>query len=279
MPTINCGKQSPNKLAMFSDFCLDVGIGERLELIKEAGFGAVMLNTNDGGCDIKFERQLRLCEKNNLRISCVHLPFDSLDNSYTANDIWQNENRFFDKIASDLVLCGQNGINIAVLHLTFGPNAPQPNETGFERMRKLCSIALRNNVKLALENRRNTPHIEEVFTHVNSQALALCYDIGPEAVYQKNMFEPQRLAQIHPAVIVHIHDNNGKKDDHMLPFDGTVDFNAVAKQMKAMNYQGDVLLEPRKSYSKQYQPLSPREFIHLAYEKATVFQKLFNNLP
>ena len=41
----------------------------------------------------------------------------------------------------------------------------------------------------------------------------------------------------------HVHDNRGKTDDHLVPFDGTIEWPAALTAMQKVGYDGTVLLE------------------------------------
>ena len=42
----------------------------------------------------------------------------------------------------------------------------------------------------------------------------------------------------------HIHDNNGKSDQHLMPFYGTIDWKAYIDVMREIGYDGTVCMEP-----------------------------------
>jgi sugar phosphate isomerase/epimerase len=44
-------------------------------------------------------------------------------------------------------------------------------------------------------------------------------------------------------VTTHVHDNDGKQDDHRVPFDGRLDWNAALMAMQKIGYEGTYLME------------------------------------
>ena len=42
---------------------------------------------------------------------------------------------------------------------------------------------------------------------------------------------------------LHIQDNHGQRDDHLLPGDGAIDWDDVTAVLKEIGYRGDVVLE------------------------------------
>jgi sugar phosphate isomerase/epimerase len=73
---------------------------------------------------------------------------------------------------------------------------------------------------------------------------------------------------------IHLHDNFKKKDDHNLPFDGTVNFEDAIKKIKDMNYNGYVIIE--SGYSNYYNNLSIEDYYKLAYERGLKVNEMFS---
>jgi sugar phosphate isomerase/epimerase len=44
-------------------------------------------------------------------------------------------------------------------------------------------------------------------------------------------------------VTTHVHDNRGRTDDHLLPFEGTIDWQAALTGIQKVGYEGTLLLE------------------------------------
>ena len=66
---------------------------------------------------------------------------------------------------------------------------------------------------------------------------------------------------------LHVHDNHRvfDHDEHLIPFDGTVDFESVAADIRESGFAGTVMLEiiPR-NYPGFYDALSVEEYLHKA---------------
>ncbi len=66
-------------------------------------------------------------------------------------------------------------------------------------------------------------------------------------------------------MVLHLHDNGGKYNQHQLPFDGGIDWVSVMKKIAITGYQGATSLEPM---NWDYEYLSIQQFLNLAYKKA-----------
>ena len=73
-------------------------------------------------------------------------------------------------------------------------------------------------------------------------------------------------------ICTHIHDNCGLKDadDHLLPFDGVVDFNRFAEHIQNSGYKGSLMLEVFNIVHR-YDDLTAEQFLEKA---AGVVKKL-----
>ena len=84
--------------------------------------------------------------------------------------------------------------------------------------------------------------VSELVSKIDSPYLGWCFDTGHAncfgilpSVLQECSCTPRSL---------HIQDNNGAgMDEHLIPGDGTVDWNSVVENLMAVNYTGDVVLE------------------------------------
>jgi sugar phosphate isomerase/epimerase len=76
-----------------------------------------------------------------------------------------------------------------------------------------------------------------------------CLDIGHvNVVAQHKGFEQVNYKHMCEVLgdkiqVLHVHDNNGIKDQHLIPFAGNVDWNEVVKGLKSIGYSGNLSLE------------------------------------
>ena len=99
-------------------------------------------------------------------------------------------------------------------------------------------------VQIAFENQRKLANIAWTFEEIeDAPNVGFCWDTGHE-----NCFTPGR--QYMPLfgkklICTHIHDNNGvfDHDEHLLPFDGKLDFVRAARQIRESGFTGALVLE------------------------------------
>ncbi|WKL24379.1 TIM barrel protein (plasmid) [Sinorhizobium meliloti] len=76
---------------------------------------------------------------------------------------------------------------------------------------------------------------DRLFSRYEAAFIGLCYDSG-----HWELLEPGGLTVLerygNRLIATHIHDNFGAKDNHLLPFDGRLDWNAITKAIAATDY-------------------------------------------
>jgi sugar phosphate isomerase/epimerase len=69
---------------------------------------------------------------------------------------------------------------------------------------------------------------------------------------------------------LHLHDNNGRKDSHLLPGLGTIDWQRVSARLKKTGYQGAISLEAMQAPGDKS---GAEEFLRRARESLTLAYK------
>ena len=102
-------------------------------------------------------------------------------------------------------------------------------DAAFSSLEHLSLFAKQRGVTLALENTPGemaTPaNLKHFLEQTRLTNVKLCFDTG-HAHIEGGV--PAAIGIIRNLVVTtHVHDNNGERDDHLLPYDGTVDWNAM----------------------------------------------------
>ena len=117
------------------------------------------------------------------------------------------------------------------LHLATGHQAADPRkfDAAFNSLEHLAIFAKERGVTIALQNTPNelgSPSSLAQFikeTHLHN--VVFCFDIG-HAHIEGGATEGYHLMRDRIAY-AHIHDNHGEKDEHLLPYEGTIDWDAA----------------------------------------------------
>ena len=257
-------QQSMNRYSIFSWFSYELPIEERLALIKEAGFDAVMLWWGDKDRRV----QPKLAREAGLEVENAHAPCNN------ANSIWEDNaagEEYVRALFQSIEECCELSIPVLVVHITSFREYPQISELGLGRLRKLIEFAERKEVCIALENTCFLQPLKYLFNNIDSDYLGFCYDSGHENFSKPyvdwlSMYGNRLTA-------MHLHDNFGGNDAHLLPFDGGINWTRVLESLKGsrpiefLSFELD--FNRKTPDSCIYGNLSAQEYLELAYERVT----------
>jgi sugar phosphate isomerase/epimerase len=138
-----------------------------------------------------------------------------------------------DEIKRTLEVTEKVPCKFLIQHIGHGRQAADPRklDAAFTSLENLSMFAKARGVTIALENTPSelgSPSVLHKFlidTHLND--LKLCFDIGHAHIDEGVV--PGFEAMRDHLVSSHIHDNHGDKDEHLLPFDGTIDWDAALR--------------------------------------------------
>ena len=68
---------------------------------------------------------------------------------------------------------------------------------------------------------------------------------------------------------IHLHDNCGEKDSHLVPFDGEIDWRQKSKQIADSSYTGSITIESEYNVSAQYRRYELTDFLSSAFASDT----------
>ena len=234
---------------------------ETIYAIKNAGFDGVFLQWFNKNWEFSQQEQLELCRKLGLEILFVHLGYKGI------NDLWSEESQGDELVSgylNDLDVCKNNRVDMVVMHLTSKTDAPPPSQIGLTRLKKIIEYAEKLNIKIAFENTKIFGYLEYVFENIKSDNIGICLDVGHCHAHFDDEFNWQFFKN--KIWAVHLHDNDKSKDQHLLPFDGTIDWNYYETKLNEANYTGPVTLE--SCYRNEYLKLSLEDFYKLSLERA-----------
>jgi sugar phosphate isomerase/epimerase len=143
------------------------------------------------------------------------------------------------------------GASVVVLHVgvpVLSPPAPEANDTGAARrsLETIAAACTNAGLRLAVEVIPNALATPSAVRGWLESDLALdhagaCLDVG-----HANMAggAPEGIEELSEHVITtHVHDNRGRTDDHLVPFDGTVDWTATLLALAKIGYTGPLVFE------------------------------------
>lgn len=240
-----------------------VGYEKAVELVAKAGFDAwdfsmfdmarydwatntvFQLDNELRGKDYaSFAKKLRrIGEDNGIHCNQSHAPFP----------VNCAETRSYLKRAIECTALA--GGSICIIH----PDNYSPAEKNAEMYFELLPFAKECGVKIATENMwcwdrekdqasvAACSHHDDFLAHikaVNDPYLVACLDLGHAEMKGLDTTAEKMIHTLGEHLqALHIHDNDLKHDSHQIPFSMSMDFDKIAKALKAIDYKGYFTLE------------------------------------
>ena len=242
---------------------------DTIDAIREAGFQNVFLQWYDNNLEISQEAQAAYCQKLGLRIIFAHLGYQNI------NDIWLDTSegeKLVERYCRDIDACREQGIDHVMMHLCSKSQAPGPNAIGLDRFRRITDHAKNVGVKVSFENTKIKGYQE--FIVKNIPDAGICYDAGHVHAH----FDDDYDFSFFKGKIdcIHLHDNHGEHDEHLLPGDGTLNWQNAMKGLKSSGYDGPLTLEI--VYRKDYEVMDIEEFYKEGYRRGEWLSKIWEEL-
>ena len=213
-------------------------------LIGEAartGVGAIELFCSRGHFDYRSPDDARELASwlagNNLALQSIHSPttrdFNTARESGTPLSISDPERmrrqEAVDEIKRALDLVDFVPFQYCIQHVARPRDMPDPRrwDAAFSSLELLSLFAKQRGVTLALENTPGemaTPaNLKNFLDTTRLTNVKLCFDTGHAHIQSGGAAALETIKDI--VVTTHIHDNLGERDDHLLPFEGNIDWN------------------------------------------------------
>ncbi|HWQ57847.1 MAG TPA: sugar phosphate isomerase/epimerase family protein [Clostridia bacterium] len=212
-----------------------------------------------GEADDRIERA-RLAREYGLAIGPAHAELDGLNPIWLPGDACEG---ILAELTAEIEDCARAEADPLVLHLTNGDSPPPVSEIGLARFGELIALAECLHVRLAFENVRRAEHLMAVLDAFPSPAAGLCWDCGHAPLWTPDVdflsLYGNRL------FAVHLNDNDGTADQHLIPFDGALDWDDIAARLVRAGYRGPVSVEAEYSASGRYADTSVEEFLARTY--------------
>jgi len=266
--------------------CLcDISTVDALEKIKAAGFESFFTG------EYKTEDVARIkarADALGLTYEFIHAPFHGI------NEMWMPGLGYitvFDYMKESIDAAQKNGIPTVITHVSSGWKAPKVNDLGLARYDELVLYARERGVTLAFENLRLLGNLACLVDRYDGiENVRFCFDCGHEHCYTKTV----KLLDVFTDRVccTHIHDNHSRDlndkvsdgDEHLLPFDGTVDWENAMARLAKTGYDGILTFElkrqnqPGRHVNDKYLAMTPEMYFAEAQARACRLAAMRNRM-
>ncbi len=263
------------KLVLSTGMGFDTTTSEQIKIMKEVGWDGFFTCWEPGE---DLNAYARLASDLGMLYQSVHAPFGEVDK------LWESESEG-DKYADVQIDClraaKDAGVDLVIQHAIIGMERCTPTPLGLKRYEKIFTAAENIGVTVALENTEGEIYVEALMREFGSSPnVGFCIDTGHEMCYNERRDIIGKYAD--KLVCTHLNDNFGRTgdsitwldDSHVLPFDGSADWDGIVARLKAAGYKGDLTFEltskskPERTTHDIYNQLDMRAFSALALERA-----------
>jgi len=243
------------------------GVEEGLRRIKKHGYQCIDYDTlADTSIPLyqmpanAFEKELgrfrSLTEDIGLEISQTHGPWRWPVRDNTPEERAER----FEKMKKCIIANALLGCSHIVLHpmMPFGARELSDEENSqmyqmnLDFFGRLVNVAAEYQVIICYENMpmtyfRMSPPSEclRFIQEINSPFFKCCLDTGHSIVMKETPGNAVRMLGTEYLRVLHIHDNNGREDNHWLPYTGVIDWQDFAKAIQEIHYNGTLSLETK----------------------------------
>ena len=172
------------------------------------------------------------------------------------------DEEIFEKIVRDMEIASIMGAKIIVVHpkqhLKYVENQEELFQMNMEFYRSLIPYCEEFGIKVGIENMfqwnnklngvsdSTCSRVKEMCRYIDtidSGWMVACLDIGHINLIDTDMAEFIRTLGNKRLQCLHVHDNDGRGDNHTMPFMGKIDFDALTSVLAEIDYKGDFTYE------------------------------------
>ncbi len=182
------------------------------------------------------------CEKVGVKLIQSH--------SHIGRPLADNNEEFINDTKRCIEACAELDIPNVVIHSGYLPGISKKEcfEKNKEFYEKLLPLAEKHGITILTENFNkmsvdgmywidNASDLLELIESVNHPLFHAVWDCGHANMQE--MTQEQEMAILGSHIkAVHIHDNDGKNDQHICPFFGTLDMDSFVRGLKKIGYDG-----------------------------------------
>ena len=241
---------------------ISYGVDPFLSCIRRTGFDAGFTYGNLPDFITHVAAQ---CGRLGLRYEALHAPADRINDLWSAGTPGEEVVKM---LCESVDLADANGIPTVIVHVSSKENCPHVTDAGLIHFDRFVQYAASKNITVAVENQRKLGNIATIMEiYPKDSNVGFCWDNGHEACFARGREYLPLFGD--RCVLTHIHDNGCvyNVDEHLLPYDGLIDFRRVADLLHASGYKGTLMLEidlPHEG-SDKYAQLSMEQFVSKAY--------------
>ncbi len=243
----------------------DLPKAEILRIIKSVGFDAVSPVWSKDAAEV-----VEVARSFGLEIQSLHGPYSSCVGMWREAKYKSDPGK--EELLEALEFCKEYKIPVMVTHIwlgfdyTFGET-----KYGLENYKEVVDVAREYGVKIAFENTEGDEYLAAIFEYFKEDdTVGFCWDSGHENCYNRKDMLALYGDRLY---MTHLNDNMGMTGDrifwtddlHLLPYDGTSDWDYNITRLKKARKQEIINFELKPS--ENYRHMSYEDYFCEAYRR------------
>lgn len=240
-------KLSTNFIRFHDEF----GLEKTVDIFSAAGFEAIDFNADlkeyytDVHDEEFYKNAKKYAEDRGIVFAQTHAPFAS-----SFGDDEKTKLRF-GEIVKSMQHSAWLGADMTVIHpcghLSYKENPGYMMEYNLDFYKRLIPYAEEFGIRIAIENiagciTESPEGLLELIRLLDNRAFTVCYDVGHANICCQDPADMIRALGTQIGC-THIHDNDGTRDSHTLPYYGNIDWERVMKAFAEAGYEGNLNYE------------------------------------
>ena len=267
-------------------YCLPMS--QVIDLLADAGFSAVSPGWQRDG---ELAQTIRHARSQGLAIQSLHGPLRGMRAMWSRDP--EVAKPIFDDLMQSAADCAAFGIPILVVHPWNGVDYTfRQDGLCFDHFDALVALAEAEGICIAFENLEGPEYLCALMERYSGTSVGFCWDSGHERCYAPGWDFLKRFG--HRLVMTHLNDNlgvtdpsghlQGTDDLHLLPGDGTLDWEDTvrrlntAKRQEILNFELKIRPKGDRCKLDLYSKMPLKTYFHTAFQRAKLACKDYSRI-
>ena len=209
----------------------EISFEEKIRVFNSVGFDEFFTSIDDKKENICFAEQVKIQKQLGMDGNMVHCHYYEPN----LNFFWE-KGQIGEDICNDYIRQIEKlggACKNFVVHFNGDNGVSRQTKIGIKRIKKILKACEKYDTNLCIENLHSAEELPYIFEHINHKNLKICYDTGHKNFLTPNLQICETLGKY--VAVLHIHENNGKKDEHKPLTIGGEMFKRLVKELKLVD--------------------------------------------
>jgi sugar phosphate isomerase/epimerase len=238
-------------------------IEKLLPFLMDWGIRTIEIRPRKGHFELKDPDSIDYLKKKidhyKILVKAIHMPMNEVDISHPEE---YDRVKSIREVQKTVIAAHRLGAELVIVHPGGMCHKLSEREKRLSKciksLTEIVDFCCQWNIKLAIENSLpgrlgdQWEEIQQIISAISSENVGICLDTGHYLLNQQHTdigelnLDKEPINWQKELLHIHIHDNNGKDDLHLLPGDGCFPWALLVSYLKKIQYHGALILEPKE---------------------------------